>query len=812
MSGLFTVTRKLLLLWGASTFVAIAIVGGIFAYSMNTYYGEVADQKIKDGLHEVRGHLFDQEGRLETVLQDFSKRADVQSGLGLISKYQDTNNYQPLVFDAEKSKMASQLGELIGISKHHYFAMYDAQSNLVAYHFDQPDMAHGFVRNGIVSYKNGAPVYIEGKHGEGVVGIVRNLPKALMGVSPDVNSTYARAVLSATDIGLHMTAFAPIERRKKSGSVEFIGTIVAIDIFDKLAFGDISRRIGSELEYAYLGNGAGAAPRGWTADAPDLFRDDSNYHPLESADGFSGQVTLMLDDGEKAGISIHTDKGQLLTGLSAFEDSVVWGLLIFIAVMTPIGLYFIHHIISKPIQSLIAGVSAVSEGRDMGMIKISSSDEFGALAESFGDMAATIRAREQDLIEHQASLEKTVRDRTEKLKATEAKTRQIVNSAVDGIITTDEKGIITSFNTSAEKIFGYSVIEIVGKNVSLLMPSHQAAHHDEHIERYVTSGDARVIGMGRELIAKRKDGSTFLADFSINDFHHGDSITFVGIIRDITERKESEYKLQSTLQELQSTQGELVQAEKMASLGGLVAGVAHEINTPIGVGLTAATHLKEQAQSLADVFASGKLKKSDFQAFIDTASQSTAMIYANLNRASDLIKSFKQVAVDQTSEETRQINLIEYIEEILESLKPNLKRATHEISVTGDRHIVIDTHPGALSQVVTNLVMNSVIHAYDEGDKGHIQINVEMDGQTVDLVYTDDGKGMDEDIQSKIFDPFFTTKRGSGGSGLGMHILYNQVTQTLGGSIYLHSAPGRGTAFEITIPLNTPELQTGEAK
>lgn len=811
MSGLFTVTRKLLMLWGASTFVAIAIVGGIFAYSMNTYYGEVADQKIKDGLYEVRRHLFDQEAHLEALLQDFSKRTDVQSSLGLISKYQDIKIYQPLIFDAEKSKMATQLDELVGITKHHYFAMYDAQANPIAYHFEQPDMANGFTRSGIVSYKNGVPLYLEGNHGEGVVSSVRHLPKVLMAVAPDANPTYGRALLSASDIGLHMTLYAPIERRRKSGVVEFIGTIVAIYIFDKSAFNDISRRIGSDLEYAYLGNGRGAAPFGWTTDAPDLFRDDGNYHPLESADGFSGQVTLTLDDGKKAGISIHTDKTQLLTGLSAFENSVVWGLLIFISVMTPIGIYFIHHIVSKPIQSLIAGVSAVAEGRDMGMIKISSRDEFGTLAKAFGDMAATIRAREQDLIEYQAGLEKTVLERTEKLKATEAKTRQIVNSAVDGIITTDEKGVIVSFNTAAEKIFGYSVIEIVGKNVSVLMPRHQAAHHDEYLSRYVNGADGKIIGMGRELVAKKKDGSIFLADFSISDFHHGDSITFVGIIRDITERKESEYKLQSALQELQNTQGELVQAEKMASLGGLVAGVAHEINTPIGVGLTAATHLKEQAQSLAETFASGKLKKSDFQAFIETANQSTNLIYTNLNRASDLIKSFKQVAVDQTSDETRQINLIEYIEEILESLRPNLKRATHKIEVTGDRHIVIDTHPGALSQVVTNLVMNSVIHAYDEGDDGHIRINAEKEGEAVALTYSDDGKGMNDDVQSKMFDPFFTTKRGSGGSGLGMHILYNQVTQTLGGSIDFHSAPGCGTAFEITIPLDLTHLQAGEA-
>jgi len=422
------------------------------------------------------------------------------------------------------------------------------------------------------------------------------------------------------------------------------------------------------------------------------------------------------------------------------------------------------------------------------------------------------------------TLEQRVKDRTEELQAeikerreiqetlgeTEAKTRQIVNSAVDGIITTDKGGKILSFNTASEKIFGYSVIEIIGKNITELMPSNIASQHGQYMKRYLSLGEGTVIGMGRELAARRKDGSTFLADFSISDFRHGDDVTFVGIIRDITQRKEEQYKLQATLEQLQNTQDDLVQAEKMASLGGLVAGVAHEINTPIGVSVTAVSHLKERADRIAKSFSDGSLRKSDFAGFVETATASTGIIQTNLNRASDLIKSFKQVAVDQTSEEKRQINVLSYVEEVLESLKPNLRRTKHEVTVMGNRNVRIDTHPGALSQIITNLVMNSVIHAFDDDSVGHIQITVAENAGDVSLLYADDGKGMDEGVRSKIFEPFFTTKRGSGGSGLGMHILYNQVTQTLGGTIDLHSTPGRGTAFEITIPHSADELRVGE--
>lgn len=808
--GLFTVTRKLLLLWGGSTFVAIAIVGGIFAYSMNTYYGEVADQKIRDGLNEVRGYLVGQEDRLGVILREFAKRADVYSAISVVSKYQKIDNEQLLALGAEKKKLAAYLGELGSISNYYYLALYDAEGGLTAYHYEKADLARGLEKIGFVTYENAIPVFVESDRATGDFSKVAHLPSILSQSAPEERPTHVKAFLGASDAGLLMTLHAPIERVGKSGAVEYLGSITVVDVIDQPVLGQISKRIGSELNYIGLNIDAQSALLGWDASAPDLLRGNGEYRALEDNNGVSAQVTVLLDDGQKVGISIHTDKGLLMAELAAFEASVIWGLLIIIAVMTPIGFYFIDRIIRRPIQALMAGVAAVAEGRNAGVIRVKARDEFGTLAKSFTDMSATIRAREVDLMHHQEILEKTVSDRTEKLRETEAKTRQIVNSAVDGIVTTDEKGMIISFNTSAEKIFGYSVIEVVGKNVSLLMPTHQAARHDEYMARYVAGGEAKVVGMGRELVALRKDGTSFLADFSISDFRHGDTVTFVGIIRDITERKDAEYKLQSTLEELQNTQDELVQAEKMASLGGLVAGVAHEINTPIGVGVTAATHLKEQAERLAGVFASGALKKSDFQSFIDTAIQSTGMISTNLNRASDLIKSFKQVAVDQSSEEKRTINLLDYIDEVLVSLNPQLKRTAHSVAVEGDRDIYIETYPGALAQVITNLLMNSIIHAYDDGEAGHIKIQAEKNSAAVSLLYVDDGKGMDDDVSAKIFEPFFTTKRGSGGSGLGMHILFNQVTQTLGGNIQMHSKPGRGTAFDITIPYKADALQKGE--
>ncbi len=420
----------------------------------------------------------------------------------------------------------------------------------------------------------------------------------------------------------------------------------------------------------------------------------------------------------------------------------------------------------------------------------------------------------QKIIELSESLERRVEERTaqlqkeaahrlqvqERLRESESKTRQIVNSAMDGFVTINEIGTILSFNVAAEKLFGYSANEAIGKSVAILMPPEPAAKCKSYLEHHLETGHGNANVASREVIAKRKDGRTFLAELSVSDFQHNDTVTFVGIIRDITARKEDEYKLKGALQDLQNTQAELVQAEKMASLGGLVAGIAHEINTPLGIGVTAASHLDEQARETVRKFAVGELKKSDFQAFIDMAVHSTAIINANLRRASSLIRSFKQVAVDQSSEEKRTIRLLDYIDEILLSLQPQIKRTALEITLEGARDIEIETYPGVLSQIVTNLVMNSLLHAYDEGDEGHIEISATMDEKNVEISYSDDGKGMSEEVRTQVFEPFFTTRRNSGGSGLGMHILYNQIIRTLGGHVTCESAPAQGTRVVITIP------------
>jgi signal transduction histidine kinase len=238
----------------------------------------------------------------------------------------------------------------------------------------------------------------------------------------------------------------------------------------------------------------------------------------------------------------------------------------------------------------------------------------------------------------------------------------------------------------------------------------------------------------------------------------------------------------------------------MASLGALVAGVSHEINTPVGIGVTAASSMQEQARRMLGLFEEGNLKKSELEHFLRVSAETSEIILRNLQRAADLVHSFKQVAVDQASGERREFAMRSYLDEILLALRPKLRHAPHQVRVECPETLVLDSYPGALAQVLTNLITNTLVHAFPDGRAGHIDIVVRREGGGVWLEYSDDGVGMPPDDVRRVFDPFFTTKRGAGGTGLGMHIVYNLVTQMLGGTIELRSVLGQGTRVTITFP------------
>lgn len=268
---------------------------------------------------------------------------------------------------------------------------------------------------------------------------------------------------------------------------------------------------------------------------------------------------------------------------------------------------------------------------------------------------------------------------------------------------------------------------------------------------------------------------------------------------------EANEKLQTTLDMVEQAHEHLVQSEKMAALGGLVAGVAHEINNPIGIGFTSMTHLESETRKTAALFREEQMTRRDLETFLEVAMETTRLAVTNLKRAAELVRSFKLLAVDQTSEERRLFGLKSYLEEVLLSLGPKFRNTPYTVQIECPDDLEINSFPGALSQIVSNLIINSVDHGFRDRERGAINIRVMRQEGMLTLTYQDDGCGMDEAAVKRIFEPFFTTARGRGGSGLGMHIVYNLVHQTFKGRIDCKSEPDAGTSFLITIPTQDEE-------
>ncbi len=268
------------------------------------------------------------------------------------------------------------------------------------------------------------------------------------------------------------------------------------------------------------------------------------------------------------------------------------------------------------------------------------------------------------------------------------------------------------------------------------------------------------------------------------------------------ELRNSKEKAESALLELNAAQQNLIDAERLAALGGLVAGVAHEVNNPIGISLTVASSFARRAEMFeAELRSDGQLRRSQLEEFVRTSRDAAQQLVANLHRAGELIQSFKQVAVDRSHAERRQFGLSEATDQIIASLRPVLKKAAIALSVDVPEGLVIDGYPGSYGQILTNLFLNAANHAFADGRSGAISISARPRGNDdVEIIFADDGAGMTPDVQRQAFDPFFTTRRNEGGTGLGLHIVYNLVTQQLGGRMMLDSRLGQGTTFRIIMP------------
>jgi signal transduction histidine kinase len=298
----------------------------------------------------------------------------------------------------------------------------------------------------------------------------------------------------------------------------------------------------------------------------------------------------------------------------------------------------------------------------------------------------------------------------------------------------------------------------------------------------------------------------------------GEIENIVTVALDIGERKRSELEMrkakdsaEAALRNLRETQNSLIEAEKLAALGRLVAGVAHEVNNPVGISLTVASSLERKTALFTAEVARGDLRRSSLTDFLETSRDASSQLVANLNRAAELITSFKQVAADRNYSDQRTFDLGDLTEQVVMSLRPGLRKHNLTLNVDCQPNLIMNSYPGPYGQVLTNLFLNSVAHAFPDGKPGAVDIQVRESGKdNVEILFSDNGCGMSLDVRRRAFDPFFTTRRDQGGTGLGLHIVYSIVTNRLGGRLDLDSEPGGGTRIQIILPRVAPLEQAAE--
>ncbi len=521
-------------------------------------------------------------------------------------------------------------------------------------------------------------------------------------------------------------------------------------------------------------------------------------------DFIKSEISLIVDNETFGKLIIWYTRDIIKNDIEEFKAHLLEFSLILLMFMSIVIFFFISKF-TKSIKKLTEATNEISSGNLDYEINIKTNDEIGILADKFNDM--------------KNSLKKRISTIDEQLKFQQL----LIESVNTPIFIKDEKGVYIDCNSSFSQFYGKTKKEIIGKEMKDLISGEDLKKQIE-LERELFNGHGFKI-----FETKLPNVHNELKDLILYKNTYFDSNNklkwIVGTYFDITEMnkakkkiekfneelqqkvyerteelEESNEELQTMIHNLNVTRDKLIESEKMASLGGLVAGVAHEINTPVGISLTAITHFVELNQELKKDFQNDTLSEEKFNEFLKTSEELALLTNANLKKTAHLIKSFKQVAVDQSNEEEkRKFNLKEYIEETLISLTSLIKKTNLIIKVDIEEQLIINSFPGLFSQIITNFITNSINHAYEEKEKGVIKISAKLTKKGLELIYKDDGKGIPKENTPKIFDPFFTTNRINGGTGLGLNIIYNIVTNNLNGSITCESEENKGVKFTISI-------------
>lgn len=435
------------------------------------------------------------------------------------------------------------------------------------------------------------------------------------------------------------------------------------------------------------------------------------------------------------------------------------------------------------------------------------------------DSASAVRNEDGELVRYEG----TVRDITDQRRAEDAiaegrRLLQMVIDTVPAVINVKDQQLrYVLMNRYMAGIFGIEPSDATGQTTADLMSRYGAEKTDEN--------DKRVLAAGKELgfyEEEYRDSSGTMRQWLVNKLPildaAGEIENIVTVALDIGERKRVESEMrkakdaaEGALRNLRETQNSLIEAEKLAALGRLVAGVAHEVNNPVGISLTVASALERKTANFTAEVGRGELRRSSLTDFLETSRDASSQLVANLNRAAELIQSFKQVAADRNYSDQRSFDLGDLTEQVVMSLRPGLRKHNLTLNVDCQPNLMMNSYPGPYGQVLTNLFLNSVAHAFPDGKAGTVDIQVRESGKdNVEVLFSDNGCGMSLDVRRRAFDPFFTTRRDQGGTGLGLHIVYSIVTNRLGGRLDLDSEPGGGTRIQMILPRTAPLEQAAE--
>jgi len=492
-----------------------------------------------------------------------------------------------------------------------------------------------------------------------------------------------------------------------------------------------------------------------------------------------------------------------------YQNNLIKSSVLLVLILFCIIFYIIYNF-TKSIKKLTNATKQITSGNLNHRIAIKSNDEIGILANEFETMRKSLNSR-IELTKQQLQFQQLLMD-TVSLP----------------IYIKDINLKYIGINKAFSDFFGLKKEDILNKTISEFRKNDYTDDYDVndikilnngksdtfHTKIYNSKGELRDVILYKNTFvnAQHKTDGLVGTVIDITELNNATkklneiNITLEQKVKDRTIDLESSNKeLADTIDNLIQTQKMLVEVEKMASLGGLVAGVAHELNTPVGNSLMGITHFSHITDKLEKSYKNEEMSQESFEDYLITSKDLAKQIHINLEKAALLVKNFKQVAVDQSSEEKRVFNLKQYLEEIVYSLSYIIKQTEVKIVVKCEDNIELYTYAGAYSQIFTNLLINSFRHAYGKKARGQIHISVEiLENQKLKLHYRDDGKGIKAENLPHIFDPFFTTNREEGGTGLGLNIIYNIITSNFEGSIECKSIEKKGVDFFIILPLELP--------